>query len=273
MKCLVKNNDLVTNDESVADFEGVKVLHCSILTSVSTTDANPIYFRQLLSGQDFGADNMVARQMVNFAYLIGDRTTGECVIVDPAYAVQEIVNIAEADGMKVTGVLASHYHADHVGGSMMGHTIEGVAALLETHSVPIHVNVHEAPWVTRTTGISESDLVAHEAGDVIMVGNLPITCIHTPGHTPGSQCFLTAGCLISGDTLFLEGCGRTDLPGSDVAQMYESLSTLASLPDETIVLPGHRYSEAPAGRLAEVKEYNYVFKPRSQEQWMMMFGH
>jgi len=240
---------------------------------VSATETNPIYFRQLLSGQDFGADNMVARQMVNFAYLLGDRESGECVIVDPAYAVNEIVAIAEADGMKVTGVLASHYHADHVGGSMMGHTIEGVSTLLETHQVPIHVNVHEAPWVLRTTGISESDLVTHEAGDVIMVGNLPITCIHTPGHTPGSQCFLTAGCLVSGDTLFLEGCGRTDLPGSDVEQMYDSLTSLASLPDETIVLPGHRYSESPAGRMSEVKEYNYVFKPRSKEQWLMMFGH
>lgn len=211
--------------------------------------------------------------MVNFAYLLGDRRSGECVVVDPAYAIKDIISIAEADGMKITGALASHYHADHIGGSMMGHTIEGITALLEEHQVPIHINVHEAPWVVRTTGVSESDLTTHESGDEIMVGEIPITFVHTPGHTPGSQCFLAAGCLVSGDTLFLEGCGRTDLPGSDVEAMYDSLTLLASLPDDTVVLPGHRYSEPPAARLGDVKEFNYVFKPRTREQWLMMFGH
>lgn len=211
--------------------------------------------------------------MVNFCYLIGDKATNECVIVDPAYSVNEIVHIAESDGMKVVGAMASHYHADHIGGSMMGHTIEGITALLETHSVPIHVNTNEVPWILRTTGVSETDLVAHDSGDEISIGSLPITFIHTPGHTPGSQCFLAAGCLISGDTLFLEGCGRTDLPGSNVEEMYESLHRLGSLPDETVVLPGHRYSEAPAARLGNVKEVNYVFKPKTKEQWLMMFGH
>jgi glyoxylase-like metal-dependent hydrolase (beta-lactamase superfamily II) len=110
-------------------------------------------------------------------------------------------------------------------------------------------------------------------GDVITVGNISVTCVHTPGHTPGSQCFLTAGCLISGDTLFLEGCGRTDLPGSNVGDMYDSLTTLASLPDDTVVLPGHQYSAPSAAHLSDVKEFNYVFKPRSKEQWMTMFGH
>lgn len=215
----------------------------------------------------------MARQMVNFAYLLGDKRSGECVIVDPAYAVNELVAIAESDGMKISGVLASHYHADHIGGSMMGHTIEGITSLLESHQVPIHINAHEAPWVVRTTGVSESELVVHESGDEILVGDLPITFVHTPGHTPGSQCFLAAGCLVSGDTLFLDGCGRTDLPGSDVEAMYESLTLLASLPDETIVLPGHKYSESPAARLSDVKEFNYVFKPRTREQWLMMFGH
>ena len=211
--------------------------------------------------------------MVNFAYLLGDRRSGECVVVDPAYAIDDIISIAESDGMRITGALASHYHADHIGGSMMGHTIEGITALLEKSAVPIHINVHEAPWVVRTTGVSESDLVVHESGDEILVGEIPITFVHTPGHTPGSQCFLSAGCLISGDTLFLDGCGRTDLPGSDVEAMYESLTRLASLPDETVVLPGHRYSEPPAARMGEVKEYNYVFKPRTREQWLMMFGN
>ncbi len=240
---------------------------------MTNEQSHRFYFRQLLSGRDFATDDMMARQMVNFAYLLGDRDTGECVVVDPAYAVSDLVAVAEADGMRIIGALASHYHADHVGGSMMGHTIEGVSSLLEKHDIPVHVNEHEVPWVVRTTGLSESEIVSHSSGDTMTVGELEITMVHTPGHTPGSQCFLVNGCLVSGDTLFLEGCGRTDLPGSDVTQMYESLTRLASLPDDTVVLPGHRYSEPPAARLGDVKEYNYVFKPRSREAWLTMFGH
>lgn len=240
---------------------------------MTNEQSHRFYFRQLLSGRDFATDDMMARQMVNFAYLLGDRDTGECVVVDPAYSVSDLVAVAEADGMRIIGALASHYHADHVGGSMMGHTIEGVSSLLEKHDIPVHVNEHEVPWVVRTTGLSESEIVSHSSGDTMTVGELEITMVHTPGHTPGSQCFLVNGCLVSGDTLFLEGCGRTDLPGSDVTQMYESLTRLASLPDDTVVLPGHRYSEPPAARLGDVKEYNYVFKPRSREAWLTMFGH
>lgn len=234
---------------------------------------DPFYLRQLLSGRDFATNDSIARQMVNFAYIIGDKSTGECFLVDPAYNVNELVDIAEADGFRVTGVLATHFHADHVGGSLMGHTIEGVSALLERASVPVHLNEHEVPWVLRTTGISETDIVSHGAGDVVRVGSVEVTLVHTPGHTPGSQCFLTHGCLVSGDTLFLEGCGRTDLPGSNVEDMYDSLQQLASLPDSTVVLPGHQYSVPPAAEMRDVKEANYVFKPKNKESWLMMFGH
>ena len=240
---------------------------------MSTAVSNRFYFRQLLSGQDFAQDDAMARQMVNFAYLLGDRDSGECVVVDPAYAVDELVAIAESDDMKIVGALASHYHADHIGGSMMGYSIEGITRLLERHNVPIHVNEHEVPWIMKTTGVESESLQSHSSGDVITVGELEIVLVHTPGHTPGSQCFLVNGCLVSGDTLFLDGCGRTDLPGSDVGQMYDSLSRLATLPDDTIVLPGHRYSEPPAARLSDVKQFNYVFKPKTKEAWLTMFGH
>src|SRR4026209_1415659 len=90
-----------------------------------------LHFRQLLSGRDFAVADPIAQQMVNFVYAIGDRTTGECLLVDPAYAVKDLIGSVTADGMRVTGVLATHYHPDHVGGSMMGYSIEGVAALLE----------------------------------------------------------------------------------------------------------------------------------------------
>ncbi|MCY4036068.1 MAG: MBL fold metallo-hydrolase [bacterium] len=231
------------------------------------------YFRQLLSGRDLAGGDMLAQQMVNFVYLIGDRSTGEAVVVDPAYDPEGIVALAAADGMRLTGVLATHYHPDHVGGSMMQFSIAGVAELLELISIPVHVQATEARYVTMTTGIGEDELCLHDSGDVLSVGQVDIEMIHTPGHTPGSQCFLTNGRLVAGDTLFLEGCGRTDLPGSDPAAMYESLTQrLARVPDNATLYPGHRYSPQPSASMGETRQTNYVFMPRSAEQWLAMFG-
>ncbi|MFN5604187.1 MAG: MBL fold metallo-hydrolase [Actinomycetes bacterium] len=230
------------------------------------------YFRQLLSGRDFAAGDPLARQMVNFVYLIGDRATSECVVVDPAYGVDELVDLVEAEGMNLVGALASHYHPDHIGGSMMNYRIEGISRLLERKDVPIHVNEHELPWVTRTTGVSEANLVAHASGDIVTVGEVTIDLIHTPGHTPGSQCFHVGGCLVSGDTLFLDGCGRTDLPGSNPDDMYSSLRLLDEMPDSTVIFPGHRYSNESHEELASVRNHNFVLKPKTKEQWLAIFG-
>ncbi len=234
--------------------------------------ADRLYFRQLLSGRDFAASDHLANQMVNFVYLVGDKQTRDCVIVDPAYAVNDLLQIVADDDMKLTGVLATHYHPDHVGGSMMGMNIEGVAALLELQPVPIHVNVNEASWVIRTTGISDNDMVKHSGGDKLCVGDIEITFVHTPGHTPGSQCFMVEQRLVAGDTLFLEGCGRTDLPGSDPGEMYFSLQTLAKMPTDTLVCPGHQYSALPSSHLGDVVATNHVFKPQTQQQWLEWFG-
>ncbi|MHB8466612.1 MAG: MBL fold metallo-hydrolase [Acidimicrobiales bacterium] len=236
--------------------------------------ADRLYFRQLLSGRDFAVGDPFATQMVNFVYLIGDRETGEAVVIDPAYAIGDLLDTVAADGMRLVGALASHHHPDHVGGAFMSQGVEGVRELLEALAVPIPIHVHrdEAHAVQRTAGVSASDVVGHDSGDVVEVGSIPIQMLHTPGHTPGSQCFLVDGLLVSGDTLFLEGCGRTDLPGSDPGAMYDSLQRLASLPDDIVVLPGHRYSTASVGTLGAIKEVNYVFKPSSRDQWLAAFG-
>src|SRR3954447_25794356 len=133
-----------------------------------------LYFRQLLSGRDFASGDMIAAQMRNFAYLIGDRETGDAVVVDPAYAAQDLVDPLEADGMHLSGVLATHHHPDHVGGSMMGFELKGLAELLERVSVPVHVNSHEADWVSSITGIPLSDLTSHQHGDKLSVGAVEI---------------------------------------------------------------------------------------------------
>jgi len=224
------------------------------------TDADDrLYFRQMLSGRDFAVGDPFATQMVNFAYAIGDRSTGECLLVDPAWDVEGLISNVGDDGMTVTGVLATHYHADHVGGSIMGHDIEGVAALLGHLSCPVHVQAEEVEWMERTSGVGTDHLVAHGPGDVITVGEVEIRLVHTPGHTPGSQCFLVDGRLVAGDTLFLDGCGRTDLPGSDPTAMAESLRTLHRVDDEVVLYPGHRYSVASCATMGSVKQSNFVF--------------
>jgi glyoxylase-like metal-dependent hydrolase (beta-lactamase superfamily II) len=231
-----------------------------------------LYFRQLLSGRDFAVNDMFAQQMRNFAYLIGDRETGDCVVVDPAYAAQDLLDALESDGMRLSGVLVTHHHPDHVGGSMMGFELKGLAELLERASVPVHVNSLEAEWVSRVTGIARSELTEHGHGDVVSVGEVEIELLHTPGHTPGSQCFLLDGRLVAGDTLFLEGCGRTDFPGGNVDDMYRSLQALAKLPGDPTVFPGHWYSLEPSASLSEVRRTNYVYRASSLDQWHMLMG-
>jgi glyoxylase-like metal-dependent hydrolase (beta-lactamase superfamily II) len=169
-------------------------------------------------------------------------------------------------------VLVTHHHPDHVGGSMMGFELKGLAELLERVSVPVHVNSQEAQFVSRITGIPMSDLTSHEHGDKVSVGAIDIELLHTPGHTPGSQCFLLDGRLVAGDTLFLEGCGRTDFPGGDSDEIFRSLQKIAQLPGDPTVFPGHWYSLEPSASLSEVKRSNYVYRVANLEQWRTLMG-
>ena len=232
-----------------------------------------LYFRQLLAGRDFATDDPVAANMVNFVYLIGDAETRECVVVDPAWDAQGILDVVDADGMTLVGALGTHYHPDHVGGSMFGFTVPGMAALAALRPVKLHVNEHEADGVKQVTGLSESDLVRHAGGDTLRVGDVEVRFVHTPGHTPGSQCFLVDGRLVSGDTLFVQGCGRVDLPGGNAEQLYESLTQkLAKLPDDTVLYPGHDYGHTPTSTIADQKKTNYAMRIPSLEAWMGMMG-
>jgi glyoxylase-like metal-dependent hydrolase (beta-lactamase superfamily II) len=226
-----------------------------------------LYFQQLAVGE-----------MQNFAYLIGSLATRECLLVDPAWAVDALVDRAEKDGMRVSGALVTHYHQDHVGGRIFGMEIEGLARLMARAPAPVHVNASEADGLRKVTGLSESDLVRHASGDALALGGISVRLIHTPGHTPGSQCFLVEeagapGKLVSGDTLFLGSCGRVDLPGSDPAQMYDSLhNKLKKLPDETILYPGHFYAADPYGSLGEQKRRNPYLRVASLDDFLMFMG-
>jgi glyoxylase-like metal-dependent hydrolase (beta-lactamase superfamily II) len=231
------------------------------------SDPGDLYFAQIPVGQ-----------MANLAYLIGSLSTREVLLVDPAWSVDALLDRAEVDGMTPVGALVTHYHQDHVGGEIFGMRIEGVARLLERAPMPLYVNEHEAEGTLHVTGASESDLRRMRGGDTIELGKLRIRLLHTPGHTPGSQCFLVeqAGApdrLVSGDTLFLGSCGRVDLPGSDPEAMYRSLNeTLKRLPDETLVFPGHLYSSEASGSLADEKRSNPFLRVSSLEQFLTFMG-
>jgi glyoxylase-like metal-dependent hydrolase (beta-lactamase superfamily II) len=220
-----------------------------------------IYLRQMELGP-----------MQNFVYLIGDPVARECVVVDPAWEVDTIVETAERDGMTLTGALVTHTHQDHVGGSLeswgMPGRIPGVEELLGR--VPLKVYVHKAEReFLRGLG---SDLVKVDGHDTLAVGRLTLTFLHTPGHTPGSQCFLVDGKLVSGDTLFIGACGRTDLPGSDPTEMYYSLTRrLAALPDDTTLFPGHNYGGA-SSTLGEEKRHNAFMRFGSLGEFLRAMG-
>jgi len=232
-----------------------------------------LYIRQLLAGRDFARTDPFASQMANFVYLIGDDEQRVCMVVDPAWDIPGIVEFTEREDMRLTGALVTHYHPDHVGGDIFGHSIAGLAELLALRPVNVHVNEAESAGVKQVTGLSESDLERHSGGDEIAIGDVKVRFLHTPGHTPGSQCFLAESSLVSGDTLFIGGCGRVDLPGGNPEQMYHSLTqVLARLPDDTLLYPGHNYAAKPTSTIGDQKRQNHYLRISSLEDWMKLMG-
>lgn len=232
------------------------------------------YLKQLRAGRDFGTSDQTADGMANFVYLLGDSLKRECLVVDPAWDVAGILACAALDEMKVTGALITHWHPDHVGGPFFGGMhIDGLDSLLKLNPVPIHVHRAEADFVRRMTGVSASDLVLHDSGDKVLAGEVEIECLHTPGHTAGGQCFKCGSALIAGDTLFLQGCGRLDLPTADPVAMYDTLyHKLAALPGDTVLYPGHDYGAVPNAPLSEVRRTNSSLQMRDQAAWLRLQG-
>ena len=210
--------------------------------------------------------------MQNYTYIVGSKETREVVIVDPAWDIDSLLKHLAAKDYTLTGALATHYHPDHVGGSFSGHDVEGIAELLEHQGLKVYANKHEADGIKKVTQISETDLVRVDSGDTLKVGNIEIEFLHTPGHTPGSQCFRIKNTLVSGDTLFINGCGRVDLPGSSSEDMYHSMRKLASLPEDTLLLPGHNYGHVPNATFAETKKTNVYMNIDDLETWKSLMG-
>jgi glyoxylase-like metal-dependent hydrolase (beta-lactamase superfamily II) len=222
-----------------------------------------IFFKQLELGP-----------MQNFVYFIGDPETRSLAVVDPAWEPDTILDVARRHDMEITHLLVTHFHPDHLGGRMMGMSVQGAQELLAAGvKAKICIHKEEAPYVSRVTDLSPSDLQTVEGGDEIRIGNLPVKFVHTPGHTPGSQCFLVGDNLVSGDTLFVGSCGRVDLPGSDPKKMYESLTRLADLPEETKLYPGHNYSSEITSTIGEQKLRNPFLRFRNVQDFLQMMGY
>ncbi len=194
--------------------------------------------------------------MANYVYIVGDPNSREVAVVDPAWEVDRIVEMAQENDLNITKILITHSHFDH---------INGVEDLLNRTKAKVYINKAEAEFMKTVW----PDLVKVESGDVVKIGDVDITFIHTPGHTPGSQCFLVRNHLISGDTLFIGACGRCDLPGSDPEAMYYSLTnTLAKLDDRTLVFPGHNYAPRPYSTIADEKRFNPYLQFQSLQDFL-----
>lgn len=206
---------------------------------------------------------MLLRQMEigpaqNYQYFVGSRTTREVAVVDPAWDVAYLLAEAERLGVRITHALLSHGHGDHV---------NGVDELLAATDAT--VVVHEADADFFGFAWPKGNVRRTRGGEVLAFGDVDVTLLHTPGHTPGSQCFLVRGRLVTGDTLFVNGCGRCDLPGGDPVQMFESLHRrVGALPDETVLLPGHNYDPKPEDTLAAQRLTNRFFLARDLDRFL-----
>ncbi|MBI2996625.1 MAG: MBL fold metallo-hydrolase [Candidatus Melainabacteria bacterium] len=195
---------------------------------------------------NFFIKQMQVGPMENFIYFIGDKTTNEVVVMDPAWDVNFLIDETKKNNLIIKAALLTHGHFDHT---------NGVEELLKHFDIPVYINKHEVDFFKLNSG--KENLKEVESGEKLKVGNIEICFVHTPGHTPGSQCFLIQNNLISGDTLFIDGCGRCDLPGGDVNQMFDTIyNKLMKMRDDTIIFPGHNYAKKKYDSLLNQKKTN-----------------
>jgi glyoxylase-like metal-dependent hydrolase (beta-lactamase superfamily II) len=188
--------------------------------------------------------------MQNFAYLIGDEKVGLAAVVDPAWDIEKILDVAKSNKLRIIYAINTHQHPDHVSGN------DELA-----RATGAKIVAHEASRTRKDISIKDDG--------TLHVGSLELKFIHTPGHSPDHVCVLVMGKLMTGDALFVGECGRTDLPGGSSEQMYDSLfNKLMRLPDDVEVYPGHDYGAKPHSTIAYEKVHNYVLKPRNVKEFV-----
>jgi hydroxyacylglutathione hydrolase len=204
------------------------------------SQAELLYLRQLPLGP-----------MQNFIYLLGEASGREAFVIDPAWDAPAIESALANDGRSLAGILLTHHHSDH---------LNAVDALLGKYDVPVYLQRDELDYADALKPFLDN-VKTVRPGDSVSIGTLDVTCIVTPGHTPGSQCFLAQQHLFTGDTLFVNACGRCDFGHSDPLAMYNSLyHVLGALPDDVRVLPGHHYGDVTVSSMAREKQQNPYFQ-------------
>ncbi|MBN2243686.1 MAG: MBL fold metallo-hydrolase [Acidobacteria bacterium] len=212
--------------------------------------------------------------MMNFIYLIGCSETKEAAVVDPAWDTPSILALAEESQLQIRHILMTHAHPDHM---------NGLEQMLKDTGAMIYLHRDEVAYMKEcgdATGIPTAFMHDRsgnfrivEDGDTLKIGSLSVQCLHTPGHTPGSQCFLVEGNLFTGDTLFVDACGRVDMPGGDAQKMWHSLNRkLRALDDSIVIYPGHNYGSRKTSTMGEQKETNPYMSFTSAQEFGRAMG-
>lgn len=192
----------------------------------------------------------------NFLYILGDEETKQGVIIDPAWDVPFLCDESKKLGLTIKEIWLTHGHPDHV---------NGLDEILDVYDVPVFISKSEASFYKP----KHKNIVENDDHSKFKIGNLEFETILMPGHTPGSQCFLHRNILITGDVIFIDGCGRCDLPGGDARQQYHSLhDILAKLPDDTLLFTGHNYGPLPYATIAQQKVTNPYLAVDSKDDFL-----
>jgi len=204
---------------------------------------------------------MQVGHMAIFAYIVGDEASGEALVIDPAANVDGLISEAQKKGFTIKYIVNTHGHVDHISGNQDMKKKTGAQIII--HEADADMLVSTPSMVLRMFGAKPSppaDITVKE-GDTISVGKVSLKVIHTPGHTPGGMSLYMDGYVFTGDTLFVGGVGRTDLPGGSWSVMSSSIrEKLLSLPDDTVVLPGHNYGPSPTSTIARERKANMFLR-------------
>jgi glyoxylase-like metal-dependent hydrolase (beta-lactamase superfamily II) len=204
---------------------------------------------------------MQVGHMAVFAYLVGDPERGEGLVIDPAANVDGIIHEARQNNINIKYIVNTHGHVDHMTGNAEMKTRTG--AQLVVHRDDAELVMFTPLPLFKMHGTEKSpypDILVSD-GDAITVGSISLKVIHTPGHTPGGICLYSQGYVFTGDTLFVGAVGRTDFPGGSHRMLRHSITEkLFTLPDDTIVMPGHNYGQKPSSTIGHEKTHNPYVK-------------
>ena len=200
---------------------------------------------------------MQVGHMAVFAYIVADRESGEGLVIDPAAETEGIISEADGNGITIKYIVNTHGHVDHISGNADMKARTGADIIIHEDDADMLVSTPSMVLrMFRAKPSPPADITVQD-GDLITVGKIGLKVIHTPGHSPGGMALYTPGYVFTGDTLFVEALGRTDLPGGSWEIMHESImSNLLTLPDDTVVLPGHNYGRMPTSTIKNERENN-----------------